>query len=363
MKTVAELPSRVRVVENEWLPLSDGTRLAARMWLPADAAHRPVPALLEYLPYRKRDFMRGRDGPMHYYFAGHGYASIRVDIRGAGDSEGLTFDEYTERELDDAVAVITWLAAQPWCNGSVGMFGISWGGFNSLQVAARRPPALKAIITVASTDDRYADDVHYMGGCLLAVDMLSWASIMLGFNARPPDPAVVGERWREQWLERLERTPPFVEAWLAHQRRDAYWKHGSVCEDYAAIECPVYAVGGWTDAYTNAIPRLLERLTAPRKGLIGPWAHGYPHFARPGPQIGFLQEMLRWWDYWLKGIDTGVMDEPTLRAWMTESVKPASHHEALPGRWVAEPSWPPPEITPQRLFLTDGGLRSAAASL
>ena len=141
MKTVAELPSRVRVVENEWIPLSDGTRLAARMWLPADAAHRPVPALLEYLPYRKRDFMRGRDGPMHYYFAGHGYASIRVDIRGAGDSEGLTFDEYTEQELDDAVAVITWLAAQPWCNGSVGIFGISWGGFNSLQVAARAPSA------------------------------------------------------------------------------------------------------------------------------------------------------------------------------------------------------------------------------
>ena len=129
-----------------------------------------------------------------------------------------------------------------------------------------------------------------------------------------------------------------------------------------AIQCPVYAVGGWTDAYKNAIPRLLERLTVPRKGLIGPWAHGYPHFALPGPQIGFLQEMLRWWDYWLKGIDTGVMDEPMLRAWMTESVKPASHHEALPGRWVAEPSWPPPGITPRRLFLTDAGLRNASGT-
>jgi uncharacterized protein len=165
------------------------------------------------------------------------------------------------------------------------------------------------------------------------------------------------------WLERLENVPLFFEFWLRHQRRDAYWKHGSVCEDYAAIQCPVYAVGGWTDAYTNAIPRLLERLTAPRKGLIGPWAHGYPHFARPGPQIGFLQEMLRWWDYWLKGIDTGVMDEPMLRAWMTESVKPASHHEVLPGRWVAEASWPPLGITPRLLFLTDAGLRNEAAPL
>jgi predicted acyl esterase len=163
------------------------------------------------------------------------------------------------------------------------------------------------------------------------------------------------------WLERLANVPLFFELWLQHQRRDAYWKHGSVCADYAAIQCPVYAVGGWTDAYKNAIPRLLERLSVPRKGLIGPWAHGYPHFARPGPQIGFLQETLRWWDYWLKGIDTGVMDEPMLRAWMTESVKPASRHETLPGRWVAEPSWPPPGTTPQRLFLTDEGLRNEAA--
>jgi predicted acyl esterase len=178
----------------------------------------------------------------------------------------------------------------------------------------------------------------------------------------PPDLALVGHRWRAMWLERLENVPLFFETWLRHQRRDAYWKHGSVCEDYAAIQCPVYAVGGWTDGYTNAIPRLLEGLKAPRKGLIGPWAHAYPHLARPGPQIGFLQEMLRWWDYWLKGIDTGVMDEPMLRAWMMDSVKPASRHETLPGRWVAEASWPSPGITPRRLFLTDAGLREEAAT-
>jgi uncharacterized protein len=179
----------------------------------------------------------------------------------------------------------------------------------------------------------------------------------------PPDPALVGDRWRAMWLERLESLPLFLETWTRHQRRDAYWRHGSVCEDYAAIQCPVYAVGGWTDGYTNAIPRLLERLSVPRKGLIGPWAHAYPHFALPGPQVGFLQDMLRWWDHWLKGIDTGVMDEPMLRAWMMDSVKPASHHEELPGRWVAEPSWPAPEVKSRRLFLTDDGLRDERASL
>jgi predicted acyl esterase len=179
----------------------------------------------------------------------------------------------------------------------------------------------------------------------------------------PPDPLLVGEGWRATWLERLANAPLFFEIWLQHQRRDSYWKRGSVCEDYSAIQCPVYAVGGWTDAYKNTIPRLLAGLTVPRKGLIGPWAHAYPHFALPGPQVGFLQEMLRWWDYWLKGIDTGAMDEPMLRAWMMESVRPASHHETLPGRWIAESSWPSPGITPRRLFLTDEGLRDETAPL
>jgi putative CocE/NonD family hydrolase len=165
------------------------------------------------------------------------------------------------------------------------------------------------------------------------------------------------------WLKRLQALPLFLERWLRHQRRDGYWRHGSVCEDFGAIQCAVFAVGGWTDGYTNAIARLLEHLSAPRKGLIGPWAHAYPHFALPGPQIGFLQEMRRWWDHWLKGEPNGVMAEPMLRAWMTESVKPAAHHETLPGRWVGEPAWPPPQHETRRLFLTDGGLSAAKGAL
>jgi predicted acyl esterase len=359
---VTTFPRPVRVIEHMMIPLKDGTTLAARMWLPDDAERHPVPAILEYLPYRKRDGTYERDALTHPYLAGHGYACVRVDIRGSGESSGLLFDEYAQQELDDGVELIAWLAAQPWCSGAIGMMGISWGGFNGLQVAARRPPALKAIVSICSSDDRYADDAHYIGGALLTAG-LEWASFFFGSMSLPPDPLLVGDGWRETWQERLANIPFFFERWLQHQRRDAYWKHGSVCEDYAAIECPVYAVGGWTDAYTNTIPRLLEHLTVPRKGLIGPWAHAYPHFARPGPQIGFLQEMLRWWDHWLKGVDTGILDEPMLRAWMMDSVRPASHHETLPGRWVGEPSWPSPAIAPQRLFLTDDGLRSTAGPL
>ncbi len=359
MQVVSALPHPIKEIENCWIPMPDGCRLAARIWMPEDAARAPVPAILEYIPYRKRDFTRGRDEPMHRYFAGHGYAAVRVDVRGSGDSDGILVDEYVQQEQDDAVEVIRWIAAQPWCGGAVGMMGKSWGGFNSLQVAALQPPALKAIITVCSTDDRYADDAHYMGGCLLD-ENLTWGSVLLTFNAYPPDPEVVGPRWRRMWLERLEHAVLFPEAWLRHQRRDGYWKHGSVCEAFDRIRCAVYAIGGWADAYTNAIPRLLAGLQVPRKGLVGPWAHVYPHNGIPGPAIGFLQEALRWWDQWLKGAETGIMDEPMYRVWMQESVPPRAYYATRPGRWVAEASWPSARVEWRRLFLNEGWLDDRA---
>jgi uncharacterized protein len=357
MKIIDRFPHAVRVIENCWIPMPDGCRLAARIWLPADAETIPVPAILEYIPYRKRDFTRARDEPMHHYFAGYGYAAVRVDLRGSGDSEGLLLDEYLKQEHDDALEVIRWIAQQPWCSGAVGMMGKSWGGFNSLQVAARRPPELKAIITVCSTDDRYADDVHYMGGCLLN-ENLTWGSVLMSYNAYPPDPELAGERWRAMWRDRLEHAVFFPEVWLEHPRRDYYWKHGSVCEDYGAITCPVYAIGGWADAYSNAILRLLSGLKAPRKGLIGPWAHLYPHDGVPGPAIGFLQEALHWWDHWLKGIDRGIMAEPMLQVWMQESVLPKPFYKHRPGRWVAETEWPSPRIMRKRHWLDPGRLGS-----
>jgi uncharacterized protein len=352
VKIVGEFPREVREIETCWIPLADGTRLAARIWLPVDAEARPVPAILEYLPYRRRDGTILRDAQTHPYFAGHGYASVRVDIRGTGDSEGFIKDEYLPQEQLDAVEVIDWLARQSWCSGRVGMMGISWGGFNSLQVAARRPPALKAIITVCSTDDRYRDDCHYMGGCLLN-NNFTWASTLFAYAAQPPYPEVVGERWRDMWLARLDQhEPPLIE-WLSHQTRDAYWKQGSVAEDFGAIDAAVYAVGGWADGYSNAIPRLLAGLRCPRKGLIGPWAHDYPHFAAPGPTIGFLQEALRWWDQWLAEKKTGIMAEPMLRIWMQDSVPPASTYAERPGRWIAEAGWPPASVSPRRYHLAE----------
>jgi putative CocE/NonD family hydrolase len=343
-------PRPVRRIEHCWIPLADGCRLAARIWLPADAETAPVPAVLEYIPYRKRDLTRARDEPMHHYFAGHGYAAVRVDVRGAGDSDGILADEYTERELADGIEVIRWIAAQRWCSGAVGMIGKSWGGFNALQIAARRPPALGAIVSVCASDDRYADDAHYMGGCLLN-ENLTWGSVLLTFAALPPDPAVVGEGWRAAWRERLERAVFFPERWLRHQRRDAYWRRGSVAEEPGAVGCPVWAVGGWADGYTNAIPRLLATLRGPRAGLVGPWGHEYPHDGAPGPAIGFLQETLRWWDRWLRGAAAAV--EPPYRVWMPERGG---------GRWVAEDAWPSPRVATRRWALAPGRLQEQRAT-
>lgn len=358
MAIVTTFPRAVRVIDPVWIPLRDGCRLAARIWRPIDAEADPVPAILEYIPYRRRDFTAKRDALMHPYVAGHGYACVRVDMRGSGDSDGVLTDEYLPLEQDDALEVIAWLAGQPWCTGAVGMIGNSWGGFNALQLAARQPPALRAIITSCSTDDRYTDDIHYMGGCLLS-DNMRWASIMFAHNSRPPDPAVVGPRWRDLWLERLRGSGLWVETWLLHARRDDYWKHGSVCENFDALQCPVYAVGGWLDGYRNAIPRLMRGLSVPRRALIGQWAHRYPHMALPGPAVGFLQLAVRWWDTWLKGKDTGFMDEPMLRAYMPESVPPAHTYAERPGRWVAEAAWPSPRILPWRLALNPRRLEAA----
>ncbi|MEV4038484.1 CocE/NonD family hydrolase [Streptomyces umbrinus] len=339
MRYIENLPHTTRQEDHVRIPMPDGVHLSARIWRPVSSDDSPVPAILEYIPYRKGDLSSVRDSVHHPYIAGHGYACVRVDLRGTGDSEGVLTDEYLEVEQSDAEAVLDWLAARPWCDGTTGMMGISWGAFAALQVAARRPESLRAIVISSFTDDRYSDDMHYMGGAMLS-DNLAEAGTMFAYATCPPDPSAVGERWREMWHERLEAAQPWVLNWLRHQRRDSYWRHASVCEDYAAVRCPVLASSGWADGYSNAVTRLLAHLDVPRKGLIGPWSHKYPHLGEPGPAIGYLQEVVRWWDHWLKGADNGAMDGPMLRAWMQDSVPPSTSYEDRPGRWVGEPTWP-----------------------
>jgi uncharacterized protein len=256
--TRTEFPRPIREIEHTWLTLSDGCRLAARIWLPEDAEADPVPAVLEFLPYRKVDGTAIRDAKRQPYVPGFGYATVRVDMRGTGESQGLIADEYTEQEHADALEVIAWLRELPWCDGTVGMWGISWGGFNALQVAALRPAGLKAIMTLCSTDDRYADDVHYRGGCVLALDMLHWASSMLTWNARPPDPRLYGEGWREEWMRRLEGANAWIEPWLTHQSTPRTIRRST--------RAPWSRSSGSTRASFSAGPRGRRARPRPRRG-------------------------------------------------------------------------------------------------
>ncbi|PFG23250.1 hypothetical protein ATH90_2009 [Pseudomonas lurida] len=359
MEIVTEFAYKVREIEHCLIPLKDGTQLAARIWLPEVAGLQTFPAILEYLPYRKRDGTAVRDALTHPWMAGQGYVCVRVDMRGNGESRGLMADEYLLQEQEDALEVIDWLCQQPWCDGNVGMMGISWGGFNGLQVAARQPEALKAIITLCSTDDRFADDIHYKGGNLL-MENFGWAATMLNFSAAVPDPLLVGDDWKTLWHQRLDAMPLLAETWLQHQTRDDYWRHGSVCEDYAQIKAAVYAVGGWGDAYRNTVSRLMENLPGPKKAMIGPWIHKYPHFAVPNPAIGFLQEAKRWWDHWLKGIDNGVMDDAACTFYLQDVLPPKGSYAERPGIWVQTAGWPDPQVQWTDFSLGEHGLNAGA---
>lgn len=338
------------LIRDFWIPMPDGVELHARAWMPADIDEKPAPVLLEYLPYRLDDWTSVRDTERHPFYAAHGYVSVRVDIRGTGSSQGHFADEYSQDELDDGEEVIRWLTSQPWSTGKLGMFGISWGGFNSLQLAERGVPGLDAIVTVCSTDDRYDNDVHYIGGAMLGIDMAAWAGTMHAFASRPPRPEVVGRKWKQIWADRLQKQQPLGPVWMGHQERDDYWKRGSACENYPGIKAAVLAVGGWADPYHDTIFRLLENLDSPRKAILGPWSHQYPDRGlAPGPGIDFLGETLRWWDRWLKEENTGVENDPDLRVWINDSEPPATYYENRRGHWAAVSQWrqaPEPAVYP-----------------
>ena len=338
-----------KILENEWIPLADGRKLAARIWMPNNADKKPLPAILEYLPYRKRDGTAQRDDSTYPAFARAGYIGVRVDLAGTGESDGEWDDEYSPRELADGCEVIEWIASQSWCDGNLGMMGISWGGFNGLQIAALKPAALKAVISIGTTVDRYNDDIHYKNGCLLYSNF-SWSSTMLCYASRPPDPELVGEGWRDTWIQRLNTQPFPLENWLLHQRKDDYWKHGSIGENYDDIEIPAQVISGWADGYVNAPPAAAANL-GNAKAINGPWIHQYPHFALPKPRLDFLQEAINWWDKWLKGLDNGVEGLPAYRAYILEDSRPLLQHKTEPGRWVSEAELPAPNSRKRNYYL------------
>ena len=330
------------VERRSWIPMEDGVRLAVSLYVPDSAeAGAPVPVVLEALPYRKDD-ATASDRPEYERLCGeYGYAVARVDLRGTGSSEGIATDEYPASEQADLCQVIAWLAAQPWSTGSVGMYGTSYSGFNSLQVAAERPPALKAVVAIYASDDRYTDDVHYTGGALKLLDLVDYPLYMVALNALPPVPAIAGPDWRERWRARVEGLEPWLLRWLEEQADGPYWRQGSLRPAYERIACPTMLVAGWADGYRNATFRMLERLPAPARLLFGPWSHMAIDTSLPGPRIDLVPEMVRWWDRWLRGRRNGVDEAPPVTVFVRHATRPAPDLDEVAGSWRDEPVWPP----------------------
>ncbi len=311
--------------------MPDGVRLSARIWWPEGRG--PFPAILEYIPYRKRDMVRARDERNHPYFAAHGYVCLRVDMRGSGDSEGHMPDMYSDNELADARHVIEWIAEQDWCSGRVGMFGTSWGGTASLQAAVDAPGPLKAVIANSATADRFEDDIHWTGGTLLT-DSFEWGATLPAILAAPPDAATVGDGWRDQWEKRLRNLSFPLDAWIRHRARGEYWRHGSVKFSVGRLSCPVLSIGGWADRYSNSVMGLVQARPDICWGVVGPWGHHYPDQGEPGPAIGFQDLALEWWDHWL-GDETGnVRNWPRLRLWRREFDPPVGRLAMRNGGWI-----------------------------
>ena len=259
------------------------------------------------IPYGKDSWRRNWDTAFGEWLAARGFAFCRLDVRGTGSSPGVALDEYAEAETLDGFDAVEWLAAQPWCTGSVGMWGISYGGFTAIQVAKLRPPHLRAILPMYATDDRYRDDVHIRGGCITASEKSQYAVSQLGMNALPPR-AVVPRRGvarRVAGAARGRRRPgcgrgsasrPTGRTGAAARWRPTTTRSTARCSWSA----------GWSDSYVDAAVRMQERCVgSARRTLIGNWVHSFPDDAYPGPAVDWLRELVRFFDHYLNGVDNG----------------------------------------------------------
>lgn len=319
------------------IAMRDGVELAATLHLP-ETAH-PQPCLLEALPYRKDDLTSGYTATYERLRGEFGFAVCRVDLRGTGSSDGDATDEYPAVEQSDLVEVIAWLAAQPWCNGNIGMFGTSYSGFNSLQLACEQPEALKAICAVYASDDRWTDDVHYRGGALKWLDLVDYCHYMTPMTMLPPVPAVYGEGWRDEWLRRIETQEPWVLTWLRERTDGDYWRHGSVRRadgsGHERMRAAVMLVSGWADGYHNISFRTIEALRragVPHRLLAGPWAHADPTTAMPGPRVDLVPEMAQWFDTWLRHDGEGHVDR--VDVFVREATAPEPDLDLHAGFWT-----------------------------
>lgn len=321
--------------QNLQVRVSDGTVLSLDVYRPNSPGR--FPGILEHIPYRKDDLRAMQDRGQNIELARAGFACVRLDVRGTGSSGGTAVDEYTEAEQRDGVEIVDWLARQPWCTGAVGSWGKSYGGFTCIQLAANRPPALRAIAPVYATDDRYSDDMHFDGGALCAFELTNYPIRMIAMNALPPELAGAGSE--TAWRRRIEETPAWVLSWVRHQQDGPYWRNGSLRPEYARVEVPVFIVSGWRDGYRTAGLRMAQNLAAPWQLLAGPWAHFSPDQGVPGPGYPFTSELIDFFQRHL-GRQTARSDRRRSVFFVGEYDPSSRPHEIVSGQWWSSNEWP-----------------------
>lgn len=342
------MPVSLVVERNVLVPMRDGVALAADVLRP-QSSHR-VPAILNFGPYHKD----GRGGRLavdsvHRHFAALGYAGVTADLRGLGNSGGTSPGAFAPGEGQDGHDLVEWIAAQPWCDGRVGMWGVSYPGITALSTAATQPPHLQAIVPIHATSDLYRGVVSLGGtnsGFWMRAD---WGPRMAAYNLMPPQWQDTAGRWARVWAEHLEGNAPWMEAFSRHPGFDDFWR--SRVADMARIQCPSFLVCGWRDLYADCTPRDFAAIQAPRRMLIGPWKHEFPDTAREAPAAG-LWEMQRWFDRWLKGVPNGIDQEPAVSVYV----------QGRAGQWRSEDRWPPARVGILELCLSPGGTLDTASS-
>lgn len=325
-------------IENNWINLADGTRLAVTYYLPeTQAPDANFPVLLEMLPYRKDDLSKAWAHPLYDYFASQGIAMAKVDVRGTGSSFGETpTREYSKQEIDDAVEIIASLAKMPWSNGNVGMWGISWGGFNALQVALRKPPELKAVLAAHASDDLFKNDVHYTDGIFSIDEYILSINHMTGFM-QSPDYNVD----EDYFSSRFDREPWLFET-MRNGVNNSFWQGGSLLGQYGNLDIPVYLIGGLFDGYRDTLPHLLENADVPVRAVLGPWPHAWPNSASPGPTWEWRDDAADWWQHWLGSTPVGNPEFETnsFRFFQRSGGAAATvESDDLPGQWFTA-KWP-----------------------
>jgi uncharacterized protein len=338
LSTVTATGYEVEVRHDVRVPMPDGIDLLGNLYVPiGEGSPTVAPGILTMIPYHKdgRGGLGMLDG-YHRHFASRGYVVLHLDLRGTGSSEGEIMRTLDGRERLDGHHVVEWMAEQEWCTGSIGVWGISYGGITSMAIAETIPPHLRAIVPIHAPSDNYESMIEHQGSRLMFWPDPHWGGGMAASNLMPPLRSSDGDAWLRIWQERLEADPWLLD-WYGETADPDHWIRQRV--DISRITVPSLVICGWQDAYPDSVSEFWDRLGGPKRLLFGPWKHVMPESSVREP-VDTLALIDRWWDRWLREEKNGVDEEPPVTIFVQGAEV-----------WRQEESWPPARAEEQTFYL------------